>query len=195
MGGIGHSLSRLFGAPSRRNILPDYISLGRGTYGLNRNNFAGLSPECPVNIGNYCSFGPEVLMFCRTDHRTDLPSTYPFRSMLDDVQENVDAITRGPITIGHDVWVGARAMILSGVHIGDGAIIGAGSVVTRDIAPYSVNIGVPSRQSRMRFEAAQIAALREIAWWEWPDTQITEHMDLFYENIDEFIAQARKLTS
>lgn len=134
-------------------------------------------------------------MFCRTDHRTDLPSTYPFRSMLDGVQENVDAITRGPITIGHDVWVGARAMILSGVHIGDGAIIGAGSVVTRDIAPYSVNIGVPSRQSRMRFEAAQIAALREIAWWEWPDTQITEHMDLFYENIDEFIAQARKLTS
>ena len=194
MGGLRHSLSRLFGAPARRNVLPDYVKIGRGTYGLDRNSFAGLSPDCPVTIGNYSSFGPEVLLFCRTDHRTDLPSTYPFRSMRNDTSENVDATTRGPITIGHDVWVGARAMILSGVRIGDGAIIGAGAVVTRDIAAYSVNTGVPARQSRMRFKAAQIAALKEIAWWNWPDTQINEQMDLFYENIDQFIAKARELT-
>ena len=194
MGGIGHSLKRLFGAPPRRRVLPDYVTLGKGTYGLDRNSFAGLSPDCPVTVGNYCSFGPEVLVFCRTDHRTDLPSTYPFRSMRAAPSENVDAITRGPITIGHDVWVGARAMILSGVTIGNGAIIGAGAVVTRDIAPFSVNTGVPARQSRMRFEDAQVAALTKIAWWKWPDAKIDQHMDLFYENVDAFIAQARTLT-
>lgn len=195
MGGLRHSLKRLFGAPSRRDILPDYVSLGRGTYGLDRNSFAGLSPDCPVTIGNYCSFGPEVLVFCRTDHRTDLPSTYPFRTMRGDNPDNVDAITRGPITIGHDVWVGARAMILSGVTIGDGAIIGAGAVVTRNIAPFSVNTGVPARQSRMRFADTQVAALAEIAWWNWPGAKIDQHMDLFYADVDQFIAQARKLTS
>ena len=195
MGGLRHSLGRLFGAPSRRSVLPDYVLLGRGTYGLDRNSFAGLSPDCPVSIGRYCSFGPEVLVFCRTDHRSDLPSTFPFRSMRGGAQENVDATTRGPITIGHDVWVGARAMIFNGVTIGDGAIIGAGAVVTRDIAPYSVNIGVPARQSRMRFTDTQVAALSEIAWWNWPETQIDQHMDLFYENVDQFIAQARELTS
>lgn len=195
MGGLRHSLSRLFGAPSRRSVLPDYISLGRGTYGLDRNSFAGISPDCPVTIGNYCSFGPEVLVFCRTDHRTDLPSTYPFRSMRGDAPDNVDAITRGPITIGHDVWVGARAMILSGVNIGHGAIVGAGAVVTRDIAPFSVNTGVPALKSRMRFTDTQVTALTEIAWWDWPEAQIDQHIDMFYEDVDQFIAAARKLMS
>lgn len=195
MGGLRHSLSRLFGAPARRNVLPDYVKIGQGTYGLDRNSFAGLSPDCPVSIGNYSSFGPEVLLFCRTDHRTDLPSTYPFRSMRAGTSENTDAITRGPITIGHDVWVGARAMILSGVTIGNGAIIGAGAVVARDIPPFSVSTGVPAQMNRMRFEAAQIAALTEIAWWDWPEAMITAHMDLFYTDVDSFIAQARDIGS
>lgn len=195
MGGLRHCLSRLFGAPARRDVLPDYVQIGRGTYGLDRNSFAGLSPECPVTIGNYSSFGPEVLLFCRTDHRTDLPSTYPFRSMRAGAAENSDAITRGPITIGHDVWVGARAMILSGVTIGNGAIIGAGAVVSRDIPPFSVCTGVPALMKRMRFKTAQIAALTEIAWWDWPEETITAQMDLFYTDIDSFIAQARDIAS
>lgn len=194
MGGIRHSIARLFGAPARRDVLPDYVNLGTGTYGLDRNSFAGLSPDCPVNIGRYCSFGPEVLIFCRTDHRTDLPSTYPFRSMLGVAGENTDAITRGPITIGHDVWVGARAMILSGVTIGNGAIIGAGAVVTKDIAPFSVNVGVPARTTRLRFKPSQIVELSEIAWWDWPEPQISEQRELFYQDVDAFIARAREIT-
>jgi hypothetical protein len=194
MGGLVHSLRRLFGAPSRRHVLPGYVSIGQGSYGLDRNSFAGLSPDCPVHIGNYCSFGPEVLVFCRTDHRTDLPSTYPFRSTQYGATANTDAITRGPITIGHDVWVGARTMILSGVTIGNGAIIGAGAVVTKDIPPFSVSMGVPAKMHRLRFEADQIAALGEIAWWDWPPALIEAHMDLFYTDVDAFIAQAQKVT-
>ena len=193
MGGIVHSLKRLMGAPPRRDVLPDYISIGRGTYGLDRNSFAGLAPECPVTIGNYASFGPEVRIFCKTDHRTDLPSTYPFRTMLLGDPASPDAVTRGPITIGHDVWVGARATILSGVTIGDGAVIGAGAVVAGDIAPFSVNVGVPARHVRMRFEAAQIAALSEIAWWNWPEEKIRAEIETFYSDVDAFIARAREL--
>jgi len=146
-----------------------------------------------VTIGNYSSFGPEVRIFCKTDHRTDLPSTYPFRTMLLDDATNPDAVTRGPIKIGHDVWVGARATILSGVTIGDGAVIGAGAVVASDITPYSVNVGVPAHHVRMRFEAAQIVALSEIAWWHWPEATIRAEIETFYTDVDAFIARAREV--
>ncbi|MEP4379673.1 MAG: CatB-related O-acetyltransferase [Alphaproteobacteria bacterium] len=192
MGGLSYSLRRLFGAPPRKSQLPGYISIGRGTYGLDRNSFAGLSPDCPVSVGNYCSVGPEVMILCKTDHRTDRPATYPVRSLLESGGANPDAVTRGPITIGHDVWIGARAIILSGVTIGNGAVIGAGAVVSRDIASYSVNVGVPARNVRSRFEPAQIAALEAIAWWNWPETKIRNSADLFETGIDDFIAGAER---
>lgn len=189
MGGLVYGIRRLLGAPRGRRVLPDYIKIGRGSYGIDRNTFAGLSPDCPVSIGNYCSFGPEIMIFCKTDHRVDLPATYPIRSLLSAPEKgNVDAITRGPITIGNDVWIGARAMILSGVTIGDGAVIGAGAVVSRDVAPFTVNAGVPARRIRDRFTPAQAAALTEIAWWTWPEERIKQNADLFYTDIDGFIA-------
>lgn len=190
MGGIAYSLRRLLGGPARKEVLPEYVVIGRGTYGLDRNSFAGLSPDCPVRVGNYCSFGPEVLIFCKTDHPTELPATYPIRSLLTDADTNTDAMTRGPITIGNDVWVGARAMILSGTTIGDGAIIGAGAVVAGDIEPFSINVGVPARRTRSRFDPEQIAALTRIAWWNWPEERVREHVDLFYSDVDAFIAVA-----
>ncbi|MDA0787445.1 MAG: CatB-related O-acetyltransferase [Proteobacteria bacterium] len=192
MGGLAYSLGRLFGAPARRSRLPGYVAIGRGTYGLDRNSFAGLSPDCPVAVGNYCSVGPDVLLLCKTDHRTDRPATYPVHSLLTGRDDYADAITRGPITIGHDVWIGARAVILSGVTIGNGAVIGAGAVVARDIAPYSINVVVPARAIRSRFSPAQISALKAIAWWNWPEARICDSVDLFDTDIDAFIAQARE---
>lgn len=194
MGGLVYGIRRVLGGSRSRHVLPDYVSIGRGTYGLDRNSFAGLSPDCPVSIGHYCSFGPEIMIFCKTDHRVDLPSTYPIRTLLSEPGKgNRDAITRGPITIGNDVWIGARAMILSGVTIGDGAVIGAGAVVSRDVAPFTVNAGVPARQIRNRFTPAQAAALAEIAWWNWPEERIKQQAELFYGDVDSFIAKARAL--
>jgi len=189
MGGLAYSLRRLFGAPTRKSQLPGYVSIGRGTYGLDRNSFAGLSPDCPVTVGNYCSVGPDVLILCKTDHRTNRPATYPVRSLL--TGSGTDAITRGPITIGHDVWIGARAVVLSGVTIGNGAVIGAGAVVARDIAPYSINVGVPAKAVRSRFGPAQISALETIAWWNWPEAKIRDSADLFETDIDAFVANAQ----
>ncbi|MDO5527935.1 MAG: DapH/DapD/GlmU-related protein [Paracoccus sp. (in: a-proteobacteria)] len=71
------------------------------------------------------------------------------------------------VTIGNDVWIGHGVTILAGVTIGDGAVIGAGAVVSRDVAPYSIVGGVPAREIKRRFSAAQGEALQQIAWWDW----------------------------
>ena len=89
------------------------------------------------------------------------------------------------ITIGNDIWIGANAVILSGVHISDGAVIGAGCVVTKDVKPYEIVVGVPSRHLRYRFEEDVIDKLLQIKWWDWSIEEIIERKDLFL-NIQEF---------
>lgn len=93
----------------------------------------------------------------------------------------------GCIVVGNDVWLGARSIILSGVRIGDGAVVGAGSVVTHDVPPYAVVAGNPARLLRYRCNEEQIRKLLEIAWWDWPIKKILENTDYFYGGIDDFV--------
>lgn len=185
-------IRRIFSGQRSRDILPSYIKIGRHSYGLDRRNFAGLDPTSPVSVGNFCSFGPEVLIFGRADHPTNLMSTFPFRKRIfASMEPNTDAVTRGGVTIGHDVWVGARAMILSGVTIGSGAVIAAGAVVTRDVPAYAIVAGVPAKVVRYRLTPEQIKLAMQIAWWDWPDDRLQEFEDLFYGAVDRFIAAAK----
>lgn len=171
-----------------RDELPEYVAIGRGTYGVNRNTIQGLSPDAPVSVGNFCSFGPDALIFSKADHRLDLPSTYPLRTkILHPERGNQDACTKGGVSIGHDVWVGARALILSGVTIGNGAVIAAGAVVVKDVEPYAVVAGNPAQTIKFRFAEAEIAALQNIAWWNWPDERIRAAEELFYADVGAFI--------
>ena len=78
--------------------------------------------------------------------------------------------------IGNDVWIGYEAVILSGVTIGDGAIIGARAVVTRDVPPYTIAGGVPAKPIRKRFSDDTISALLNIKWWDWPKERIARHI-------------------
>jgi serine acetyltransferase len=82
---------------------------------------------------------------------------------------------------------GLGALILSGVKIGNGAVVAAGAVVTRDVAPYAVVGGVPATLIKMRFDPDQIAALEKIQWWNWPIEKIKENLDLFYAAPETFI--------
>lgn len=183
---------RIFSRRRSRDILPSYIKIGRHSYGLDRRNFAGLDPESPVSVGSFCSFGPEVLIFGRADHPTNLVSTFPFRKRLfAPMGPNTDAVTRGGVTIGHDVWVGARAMILSGVTIGSGAVVAAGAVVTRDVPPYAIVAGVPAEVVRYRLTPEQIESILQISWWDWSDERIRKFENLFYGAVDQFIAAAK----
>jgi chloramphenicol O-acetyltransferase type B len=152
-------------------------SLGRFTY---------VSDARLVNctIGSFTSIGQGVMAGGLGRHPLQFVSTHPvFYSKL--AQAGITFARSGyfdellPVTIGNDVWIGARAIILDGVTIGDGAAIGAGAVVVRDVEPYSIVGGVPARPIRKRFNEEIIARLLEIKWWEWPPDVLKENAVLF----------------
>ncbi|RWN28346.1 CatB-related O-acetyltransferase [Mesorhizobium sp.] len=160
--------------------IPRHAKIGRETYGVHGRTFLNCTAESPVEIGAFCSIGPGTLFLCQTDHRTDTASTFPFQPRVFRQKENLEyLVSKGPILVGNDVWIGARAIILSGVIIGDGAVIAAGSVVTRDVAPYTLVGGNPAKVIKRRFSDETIAALLEIQWWNWPMAQLKKERAAF----------------
>ena len=94
----------------------------------------------------------------------------------------------GDITVGSDVWIGAKSTIMSGIKINDGAVVGAGSVVTKDVPPFAIVGGNPAQIIKFRFSPEQIIDLMNIKWWDWDEDKIKkEAMSLWSPNIDEFI--------
>jgi len=175
-----------------------FAAIRRHTYGIRPGTIVGATEKSPVIIGNFCSVAGGVRILAHAGHPIDLPSTYPFRSLVFPRTKNAppppghlnhDSVTRGPIRIGHDVWIGHNAMILSGVTIGTGAVIGAGAIVIKDVPPYAIAVGAPAKIMRYRFGKGAIAALLKSKWWELPD-EVLETMDaaLYSRDIKAFIA-------
>lgn len=163
------------------------VRIGRHTYGVLARSVFMAREDDRLTVGSFCSIADGV-RFIFGNHPVDLVTTFPLRTILrDEWGNNVDAVSQGPITVGNDVWIASDAVVLSGVNIGDGAVVGAGSVVTRDVEPYSLAVGAPARHVRYRFSAEQIAGLREIRWWDWPDEIILANMEVFYGDVDTFI--------
>ncbi|HZC82302.1 MAG TPA: CatB-related O-acetyltransferase, partial [Nitrospiraceae bacterium] len=132
--------------------------IGDWTYG--RPDIIWGDEGATVRIGRFCSFASGVMILMGSEHCIDWVSTYPFNILFERAKGlPLPSRTKGDVVIGHDVWFGTDALILSGVTIGNGAVIGARSVVTRDVAPYSIVAGVPARHLRFRFDAATIDAL------------------------------------
>jgi hypothetical protein len=105
-------------------------------------------------------------------------------------------VPMGDTVVGNDVWTTENCLIMSGVKIGDGAIVAAGSVVTRDVPPYAIVGGNPAKLIRFRFTEEQIAALLEIRWWDWPEDRVRAAVPYFEsEDVDAFIAYARGQSS
>jgi serine acetyltransferase len=100
---------------------------------------------------------------------------------------------KGDITVGSDVWIGAKSTIMSGVKIGDGAIVAAGALVTKDVEPYSIVGGNPARLLKYRFDKSQIEELLKIEWWLWDESKIKEEaMILWSSDINYFIKKHKK---
>lgn len=127
------------------------------------------SPE-QLLIGKFCQFADSVqFITASANHRHDGFSSFPFMVFGGAREGRPSMPEAGSDTvIGHDVWIGQGARILPGTRIGFGVIIGAGSVVSGDVLDYAIYAGNPARIVRMRFDAATVAALLELAWWNWP---------------------------
>lgn len=144
-----------------------------------------------INIGRFTSIGPNVKIICG-NHNYKFLSNYPFKSIgndfwrpLDDVD---DHIYNGVTSIGNDVWIGHSVIIKGGININDGAVIAAGSIVTKDVPPYAIVGGSPAKILKYRFEKEQASKLLKIKWWEWNDEKINEHLEqIMSEEIDFFI--------
>lgn len=123
-----------------------------------------------THIGKFCSIGPEVRIGLGK-HPTHFKSTHPAFYDKDSSYYGIMPEYTNPnpeyetITIGNDVWIGCRAMVLDGVTIGDGAIIAAGAVVTKDVPPYAIVGGVPAKIIKFRFQPNEIQKLLESKWW------------------------------
>lgn len=136
----------------------DKVRIGKKTYGFIDALFS--NPENKLIIGNYCSIAQGVKFLPSTDHALDRISTYPFKAMC--LTGELEALSKGDIVVEDDVWIGYGATILSGVHIGQGAAIAAGSVVTKDVPPYAIVGGVPAKVIKYRFAPDLIEELLKI---------------------------------
>lgn len=145
-----------------------------------RNVLYHYGPEKLI-IGKFCALATGVRFIMNgANHRMDGPSTFPFPTMGGAWSRHIDLLTdlpnRGDTVVGNDVWLGNGVTVLPGVRIGHGAIVAAGSVVTRDVPDYGIVGGNPARLIRSRYDEPDIARLLAVAWWDWPVEHITDHV-------------------
>lgn len=176
----------------RESSIDDRVMIGDYTYGLSSGSFLLFKKSDSVRIGKYCSFAHGVLIIASGEHNYNSVSSFPFYAHYLDCGAEKDTYSKGEIQIGSDVWVGARAIILSGVKIGDGAVIAAGAVVTKDVPPYAIVGGVPAKLIKYRFSPEIIKDLLQIKWWEWSAEVVSKNMDHFYDDIEVFLEKSKK---
>lgn len=173
---------------------------GVGTYG-GMNIHYWDDGKTRLQVGKYCSIANNVDVILGGEHRHDWVTTYPILDENDQPPEG-HPHTKGDIVIGNDVWIGTRAIILSGVTIGDGAVIAAGTLVSKNVPPYTLWGGMPGKMIGFRFERSKnleseadirrwmqmVKELTAIAWWDWPEERIRKARPMLTQgNIDAFI--------
>lgn len=134
-----------------------------------------------ARIGAYCSISWDVTIGA-VSHPMNHPTShaFPYRTQFGLVDTDAEIPNREKSTvIGNDVWIGCNAVIMSGVTVGNGAVIGASSVVTKDVEPYTIVAGSPAKILKQRFSKELINSLDELAWWEWDDKTIRTRIGFF----------------
>ncbi|MBW4022471.1 MAG: CatB-related O-acetyltransferase [Proteobacteria bacterium] len=170
------------------------FDIGEHSYGNPRLHWWG-EPSI-LKIGRYCSIAEGVEIFLGGNHRTDWITTYPFSAL--DAWPEAHSIeghpaTKGNVVVGNDVWLGHSSVVLSGVTIGDGAVVGARAVVTRDVPPYAIVAGNPARVLRYRFPDEVIAQLLAVEWWDWPDERVRAEIPrLLSSDVADFLASSER---
>ena len=164
------------------------VEIGENSYGTPIVHF-GEKEQTKLIIGKFCSIGKNVHVYLGGNHRMDWVTMYPFPAKFSWARKYDNyQVSKGDVIIGNDVWIGAGAVILSGISIGDGAVIGAETVVSKDIPPYAVVVGNPMRIVKYRFEKQEIDKLLSIKWWEWGSETVRDNIAyLLNDNIGLFL--------
>lgn len=176
--------------PSHISTRPpdDVITMGRESYSRPRVEWH-VGDTGRIRIGAFCSIHHTVIMFTGGEHRPDWVTTFALRERLKlpGAFESGLPYTRGDVVVGNDVYIGYESLVLSGVTIGNGAVIAARSVVTRDVPAYSIVAGSPAKVVRQRFDDDQQAALERIRWWDWSEAEIVANIDLLSGPVEDFL--------
>lgn len=155
----------------------DKFPVGRHTYG--EPHILHWGENATLKIGSFCSISADIKIFLGGNHRTDWITTFPFNSIWPNHKHIIGhPATKGDVIIGNDVWVGWGATILSGITIGNGAVIGAYSVVTKNVPAYAIVAGNPATVKKMRFSDENILFLEQCRWWDWPDEKINRAVSI-----------------
>lgn len=157
------------------------VTVGKNTYGGLRILDYGGKYHC--NIGNYCSIGPDVMFVLQADHEMNNISTFPYKVKING--EKSEAISKGNINIQDDVWIGCRAVILSGVTIGQGAVVAAGAVVVHDVPPYSIVGGCPAKIIGYRFNERVREKLLNLNYDRLTKQYIKNNLQYFYQSVND----------
>lgn len=164
------------------------IEVGKKTYGELIVHCSGT--EGKLRIGSFCSIADDVIFLLSSNHPTQTISTYPFKVKV--CHQKKEALSKGDIIVDDDVWIGYGAKILSGVHIGQGAVIAAGAVVTKDVPPYAIVGGVPDKIIKFRFSEEIINYLLTLDYQKLDDSLIVEHMNEMYSSIEGMTLESVK---
>lgn len=162
------------------NVFPiDLVTVGNYTYG-NLNVYSYRNQDEKLIIGNFCSIASDVIFVLSGEHTFSYFSTYPFEEKI--YHEGISAKCKGPIIVEDDVWIGVRCTILSGVTVGQGSVIGANSIVTKDIPPYSIFVG--NRVIGKRFSYDIIDKLLQIDFNSFSQDSFADYHAVFKEKLD-----------
>jgi acetyltransferase-like isoleucine patch superfamily enzyme len=167
------------------------IEIGKKNYGDINFLSAHATGEI-LKIGSYCSIAPNVLFLLGAEHNTSSISTYPFKAIL--YSGPKEGLSKGDIVIGDDVWIGMNAIICGGVKIGQGAVVAAGSVVTKNVEPYSIVGGNPSKHIKYRFSENLREKLLKIDIVKLFESFTENDLDLIYAPLTEEILDKILLT-
>lgn len=173
------------------------MEVGCYTYGAEKIELRFSDMGYKVYIGKFCSIA-HCKIFLGGNHNTRMITTYPFGLIHQGIFPHHGLngnISNGNVYIGNDVWIGENATIMSGIKIGDGAVIAANSHVIKNVDPYSIVGGNPATLIRYRFSQQEIQKLLELAWWDYSNDKINEIIPLLTGSILDLEALEQKLKS
>jgi virginiamycin A acetyltransferase len=179
-----------FRLPHTRNF-SNYTKYAVGKYTYGAPIVKDWHQGSTLKIGDFSSIAENVTILLGGNHPTEWISSFPFGIVFDEFKEkhyNYPKLSKGSVIIGNDVWIGLNTTILSGVTIGDGAIVAAGSIVTKNVEPYAIVGGNPAKVIKKRFSDEAISKLLTIRWWNWEIDKIKDNLDLIMsDDINLFI--------